>query len=72
MKFAEADRQINNLRIEAKRFHRITEAELANKCGCSASTLSHRASAQELPFLTFWVVAKLAEAAGYRIKFERG
>lgn len=72
MKFLEADRIINTIRVEAKRQGGLTEPELAAKCGCSASTIAHRAGKRELPFLTFWTVSRIAEVAGYSIKFERG
>lgn len=61
MKIAELNRRIERMRHDAKRIHGYTDAELAKLIGCSASTLTHRASDGTLYRLPAYQVERLKE-----------
>ncbi len=65
----EMDRDIQGIREMAKRYRGITDADLAKACGISASTIQHKASNKELPLLSYFSVAQMADLAGKRIVF---
>jgi len=60
MKMAEANMQLLLWRFKAKEKHGYTDAELAKKIGCSASTLSHK---QKLYMMPFYQAMRLKELA---------
>lgn len=68
--YSKANEVINVLRLQAKKKHNINESDLASICECSASTLSHKASDNNLPTLSFWAVLKMAELCGKAVKIE--
>lgn len=63
------DREISGIRQMAKHGGR-TDRDLAKVCGCSVSTIRSRNTQGQLPLLSFWAVAAMAELAGRRIVFE--
>ena len=65
----EMDRDIQGIREMAKRYRGFNDAALAKACGVSESTIQHRASKRELPLLSYFSVAQMADLAGKKIVF---
>lgn len=56
-----ANRQIDRWRTDAKRAHGYTDAQLAKRLGCSASTLTHRNNFYLLPYYQAMRLKELAQ-----------
>lgn len=65
------NKDIDHFIRDAKRDKGMTHAKLARKIGCSASLLSRRVSEKRLPYLPFWYVAQIADAADMEIIFKQ-
>lgn len=69
MTMKELNRDICGIVAMAKAYKGMTDADIAEACNMSATTLQHKRSYKELPLLSYWNVTVIARLAGYRVEF---
>lgn len=67
----DANSDICSMIARAKAGNRWTDADVAAAVDMAAGTIRNKRCARELPFLSFWAVAVIADFAGFKVEFVR-